>query len=124
MVMIVMKIAYMIILMVMYFPLKMKVIMMKQLNMMVMMIIYGDDGDNQMTIHSTDQVPNLPVYHQSGNLGHYLFATMCSSRKYPYLPMEGLGNSEGEGGLIVENFRREGGLGEHHNFPEGFLSKK
>ena len=39
-------------------------------------------------------------------------------------PMEGLGNSEGEGGLIVENFWRKGGLGEHHNFPQGFLSKK
>ena len=32
--------------------------------------------------------------------------SMCSSRKYPYLPLGGvLGNSEGETGLIVENFR-------------------
>ena len=35
-------------------------------------------------------------------------------------PTEGLGNSEGEGGLIVENFRRGGGLGEHHNFQRVF----
>ena len=34
---------------------------------------------------------------------------MCSSRKYPYPPTEGLGNSEGEGGLMAENFQGEGG---------------
>ena len=39
-------------------------------------------------------------------------------------PMDGLGNSEGEGDLIIENVQREGGLVVHHNFPEGFLSKK
>ena len=38
--------------------------------------------------------------------------------------MDGLGNSEGEGDLIIENVQREGGLVVHHNFPEGFLSKK
>ena len=37
--------------------------------------------------------------------------------------MEGLGNSEGEGGLIVKNFRREGGLGENHNFKRVFWAK-
>ena len=35
-----------------------------------------------------------------------VFCRMCSSRKSP---TEGLRNSEGEGGLIVENFRRGGG---------------
>ena len=53
-----------------------------------------------------------------------LFYNLLFSYYIHISPTEGLGNSEGEGALIVENFRREGGLGEHHNFPEGFLSEK
>ena len=34
-------------------------------------------------------------------------------------PTEGLGNSEGEGALIID-FQREGGLGQHHNFERVF----
>ena len=42
--------------------------------------------------------------------------TMCSSRKYPYPPTEGIGNSGGVGGERPRNFREGGGVFDSMNF--------
>ena len=50
-----------------------------------------------------------------------IFPYLCSSRKYSYLPMEGLRNAEVEGGLIVPDER---GVSWTPKFSRGFSEQK